>query len=74
MFYKEILEKTGPGNAFLEHLEAQIKKKNFRSAPTMVVPLWVQCMYRSAQKHSGYVTYTKKSPTPWLKDEEILRF
>ena len=26
MFYKEILEQTGPESAFLEHLEAQILK------------------------------------------------
>ena len=26
MFYKEIIEQTGPGNAFLEHLESQILK------------------------------------------------
>ena len=26
MFYKEILEQTGSGSAFLEHMEAQILK------------------------------------------------
>ena len=30
MFYKDILEQTGPGSAFLEHLEVQI----FGSAQT----------------------------------------
>ena len=32
MFYKEILEQTGPRSAFLEHLEAQILK-NFLAHP-----------------------------------------
>ena len=26
------------------------------SAPTTMVPLWVKCMYPSAQKKSGYLT------------------
>ena len=30
--------------------------KFIHSAPTMVAPSWVQCVYQSAQKTSGYVT------------------
>ena len=34
MFYKEILEQTGPGSAFFEHLEVQI----FWLSANQVVP------------------------------------
>ena len=50
MFYKKIFEQTGTRSAFLDHLEAQIFK-NFRHP---VAPSWHECLYRSAQKHSGY--------------------
>ena len=55
MSYKEIYEQTGPASAFLEYLEAQFWKCT-RSTATMVVPLWIPFMYRSAQKNSGYDT------------------
>ena len=55
MFYKEILEQTGPGGAFLEHVEAQFLK-SFSLAPIIVTLSRVQWMYLSAQKYSGYVT------------------
>ena len=57
MFYKVVQEQKVPGSAFLEHLENKFLKL-FRSATTIVAPLWVRCMYRSAQKNSGYVTVT----------------
>ena len=52
MFYKEILEQTWPGSAFLEHLKAQM----FWLSTIQVEPWWIRCMYRSAQNNSGYVT------------------
>ena len=52
MFYKDILEQTEPGSAFLEHLEVQI----FWLSTNQVAPWWIPWMYRSAQKYSGYVT------------------
>ena len=52
MFYKDILEQTGPGSAFLEHLEVQI----FWLSANQVAPWWIPWMYRSAQKNSGYIT------------------
>ena len=36
-----------------------LKFENVPLDASLVVPLWVQCMYRSAQKNSGYITATK---------------
>ena len=36
MFYKEILEQTGPGSAFLEHLEVQIFWLSAKPGGTLV--------------------------------------
>ena len=52
MFCKEILEQTGPRSAFLEHLEVQ----SFWLSANQMTPWWVQCIYWSAQKNSGYIT------------------
>ena len=50
MFYKEIQQEKNLRSAFLEHLEAQIL------SPTMMALSQVPCVYRSAQKSSGYIT------------------
>ena len=51
MFCKEIQEQTEPVSAFLEYW-----RHNFCSGPTIVTPWCIRCVYRSAQKNSGYVT------------------
>ena len=60
MFYREIFEETGSGSAFLEHLEAQILE-NLLLRANLGGASWVQCMYRSAQKNSRYVTAWARS-------------
>ena len=47
MFHKKSQEQTGPRSAFLEHLGAAHFWKFTVSAQSLVVLLWVQCMYTS---------------------------
>ena len=55
MFYKEIFEQTGPGGAFLEHLEAETLKIYLVKANHNGF-LKVRCMYRSTKEDPGYAT------------------
>ena len=66
----EILEQAGPGSVFFKHLGAKFQKICC-SAPTMVMPLWIQCMYWSAQRNSGYIT-EKGNIQPKMKNKNYI--